>query len=67
MVILQQSVVQNLEDAELFEIHLYTKWGLDGSSGHSSSQGFHGQNESDSSVFVTSIVPLKLETKNKVI
>lgn len=40
---------------------MFTKWGFDGSSGHSSyKQAFHGSDASDASVFITSIVPLRL-------
>lgn len=47
---------------------LISKWGFDGSSGHSSyKQAFHGTGEDDSSVFITCLVPLRLMCNNKVI
>lgn len=60
--------LNSLDNEEIEKITLYTKWGFDGSSGHSSyKQAFHDSNASDSSVFITSIVPLKLVCKNKII
>ncbi|KAK9753803.1 hypothetical protein QE152_g1788 [Popillia japonica] len=39
----QQRVVNELNNAELDKLCLYTKWGFDGSSGHSAyKQAFHG-------------------------
>lgn len=56
------------DNEELSKMTLYTKWGFDGSSGHSAyKQAFHDNNASDSSVFITSIVPLKLFCENKTI
>lgn len=47
---------------------MYTKWGFDGSSGHSSyKQVFHGIEASDSAVFITSIVPIRIVLGEKVV
>lgn len=57
-----------MEDAELDNQKLYTKWGFDGSSGHSTyKQGFHGVEASDSACSITSIVPLRLTSGTKII
>ncbi|XP_017473241.1 PREDICTED: uncharacterized protein LOC108364163 [Rhagoletis zephyria] len=68
LVLLQNSVIDSLNKKELSELCLYTKWGFDGSSGHSSyKQAFHGTEATDSSVLITSIVPLRLECGEKII
>lgn len=65
---LTKSDFDSLNNEELLQITLYTKWGFDGSSGHSSyKQAFHGNDASDSAVFITSIVPLKLTCNGKTI
>lgn len=65
---LTKSKLDSLHDEDLSQITLYTKWGFDGSSGHSSyKQAFHGFDASDSAVFITSIVPLKLICNGKTI
>ncbi|XP_039967555.1 uncharacterized protein LOC120779423 [Bactrocera tryoni] len=46
---------------------LYTKWGFDGSSGHSShKQAYHNPAANDSSVFITCIVPNRLICGSKI-
>lgn len=68
LVLLQNSVIDSLNKKELSELFLYTKWGFDGSSGHSSyKQAFHGTEATDSSVLITSLVPLRLECGEKII
>lgn len=62
------SVIETLQDKELREFQLLSKWGFDGSSGHSSyKQAFHGNEASDSAVFITCIVPLRLVCGEKII
>lgn len=57
-----------LTEKKLSNLTLFSKWGFDGSSGHSSyKQAFYSSNASDSSVFITSIVPLKLVSGNEVV
>ncbi|CAH0558613.1 unnamed protein product [Brassicogethes aeneus] len=61
LITVQENVLLSLPNEELSKLHLITKWGFDGSSGHSSyKQAFHGSEASDSSVFITTIVPLRL-------
>lgn len=64
---LQETVIDSLGITNS-NVVLYSKWGFDGSSGHSSyKQAFHGSDASDSSVFLTTIVPLRLMFEEKVI
>lgn len=50
------------------DLMLYSKWGCDGSSGHSAyKQNFNNPNISDESVFMASLVPLQLVTSENVI
>lgn len=50
------------------QLCLYSKWGFDGSSGHSSyKQAFHGSDASDSAVFITCVVPIRLVCGTKII
>lgn len=59
------SVIQTLEQDH---VTLYTKWGFDGSSGHSSyKQAYYDSECSDSSVFITCIVPLRLVCGDKIL
>lgn len=61
LITVQENVLSLLSNEELGKLQLMTKWGFDGSSGHSSyKQAFHGSQASDSAVFITSIVPLRL-------
>lgn len=61
LIIVQENVLSLLSSEELRKLQLVTKWGFDGSSGHSSyKQAFHGSDASDSAVFITSLVPLRL-------
>lgn len=65
---LKKSEFASLTNEELSQVTLHCKWGFDGSSGHSSyKQAFHGAEASDSSVLITSIVPLKLSCNERVI
>ncbi|CAH0552515.1 unnamed protein product [Brassicogethes aeneus] len=58
----------HVQDAELDKLCMYTKWGFDGSSGHSSyKQAFHGPEASDSAVFITCMVPIRLVCNTKII
>lgn len=55
-------------NCKLHSLCLYSKWGFDGSSGHSSyKQAFHGLEASDSAVFITCTVPVRLTCGTKVI
>lgn len=68
LVTVQESVIRTLRPEELKTITLYSKWGFDGSSGHSSyKQAFHGLDADDSSVFITCVVPLRLVSGEKII
>ncbi|XP_030766971.1 uncharacterized protein LOC115890777 [Sitophilus oryzae] len=68
LLIVQESVIDSLSEEELNQLSLFTKWGFDGSSGHSSyKQAFHGSEASDAAIFITSIVPIRLVCKSKVI
>ncbi|CAH1109005.1 unnamed protein product [Psylliodes chrysocephalus] len=61
LISVQESVISSLNNEQVEKLQLMTKWGFHGSSGHSSyKQAFHGFQASDSSVFITSIVPLRL-------
>lgn len=56
----QESVVQGFDETDI-DMSLVCKWGFDGSSGQSEyKQRFEGVNKLDSSVFLTSLVPIKL-------
>lgn len=68
LLVVQNPVINTLSENELKKLCLYTKWGFDGSSGHSAyKQAFFEADASDSSVFITSIVPLKLVCGEKII
>ena len=68
LVLLQKNVIDTLDNEEISNLTLITKWGFDGSSGHSSyKQAFHGPGASDSSVLITSIVPLRLVCNDKIV
>ena len=63
LLLANQEALKNLGDTDMC---LICKWGFDGSSGHSSyKQAFHGQNASDSSIFISTIVPLRLVCGSK--
>lgn len=63
-----EPVIESLKDEELEKLCLFSKWGFDGSSGHSSyKQAFHGLEASDSAVFITCIVPLRLICGEKIL
>lgn len=63
-----ESVIKTLQETELINLNLFTKWGFDGSSGHSSyKQAFYGPEASDSAVFITCIVPVRLVSDTRVI
>ncbi|KAK9710628.1 hypothetical protein QE152_g25910 [Popillia japonica] len=59
---LVESQRQVIESQKNFcNLHLITKWGFDGSSGHSRyKQRLHSPSEDDASVFITLLVPLRL-------
>lgn len=61
--------IENFSDDELLHLKLTTKWGCDGSSGHSEYKQIFNENEdtSDSHIFLTSIVPIKAEVDGKVL
>lgn len=68
LLMVQQCVVESLKDEELDNLFLYTKWGFDGSSGHSSyKQAFHGIEACDAAVFISSLVPIRLVCGTKII
>ena len=58
---LQEPVLESLTDAAPLQLTLYCKWGLDGSSGHS--QYKQAGVRQDDQMFVTTLVPLQLETE----
>lgn len=63
-----EPVIESLKDEELERLCLFSKWGFDGSSGHSPyKQAFHGPDASDSAVFITCIVPLRLTCGEKIL
>lgn len=69
---MQDSVLCNLSSDELVNLTFFYKWGMDGSSGQSQyKQKFMEEYENDSTIFLTSIVPLQLfsisESKGKII
>lgn len=62
------NVVEPLGHENLKNMCLISKWGFDGSSGHSAyKQAFHGPEASDSAVFITSFVPIRLLCDEKII
>jgi len=66
--LVQKPVIVLLQENELDKFILYSKWGFDGSSGHSSyKQAFCNPEASDSAVFITSIVPLRLVNGDQII
>lgn len=68
LLLVQQCVVETLKDEELDDMTLITKWGFDGSSGHSAyKQAFHDIDASDAAVFITSMVPIRLVCGSKII
>ncbi|XP_055903188.1 uncharacterized protein LOC129939232 [Eupeodes corollae] len=61
LVLAQKEVILTLNEEQLRNLCLICKWGFDGSSGHSSyKQNFVGMEADDSSVFITSVVPIQL-------
>lgn len=61
----QKDVISTLPKELLKDMHLISKWGFDGSSGHSSyKQRFSDPNLDDSSVFISSLVPLRMLTNS---
>lgn len=57
----QIEVLNRLIPRQLKDLHLVSKWGMDGSSGQSLyKQRFDNPNVDDSSIFFTSLVPIKL-------
>lgn len=63
-----EPVIESLGNEELNQLCLLSKWGFDGSSGHSSyKQAFHGSEASDAAVFITCLVPLRLISGAKII
>ncbi|KAL4152921.1 hypothetical protein QTP88_000754 [Uroleucon formosanum] len=66
--LVQEPVIVLLQENESDKFILYSKWGFDGSSGHSSyKQAFCSTESSDSAVFITSIVPFRLVNGDKII
>lgn len=64
----QMEVIGVLTTFETENLSLFCKWGFDGSSGHSSyKQAFHGLEATDSSVFITCVVPLRLSSSSRVV
>lgn len=63
-----EPVIESLENEELQQLCLISKWGFDGSSGHSSyKQAFCDSEATDSAVFITSLVPLRIVAKKSII
>ncbi|CAI6375633.1 unnamed protein product [Macrosiphum euphorbiae] len=68
LIITLKDVIHTLSSNELKKLCLISKWGFDGSSGHSSyKQAFYGIEADDSAVFITCIVPLRLQSGSKVV
>lgn len=56
--------IDGIEDLAVEDLELISKWGFDGSSDHSNyKQKFEGEEEDDSSIFITSMVPLLLRVR----
>jgi hypothetical protein len=65
LISVQHDVITSLNYGQIMNLCLILKWGFDGSSGHSSyKQKFISADADDSSVFITSIVPLRLTTED---
>ncbi|KAK4876046.1 hypothetical protein RN001_012468 [Aquatica leii] len=65
---LSESVIEDLKSEERDQLTLFSKWGFDGSSGHSSyKQAFYDLEASDSAVFITYLVPLRLTSGKAII
>lgn len=67
LMFLQEEVLSSLskQDTQPQLLTLISKWGCDGSAGHSEyKQKFAKESQSDSYVFLTSLVPLQLLTEN---
>ena len=62
---LQKPVLEGLTDAPPIPLTLYCKWGMDGSSGHS--QYKQAGVRHDDQMFVTTLVPLRLQTERCVV
>ncbi len=61
-------LLEGLEDEDPISFDLTCKWGFDGSSGQSEyKQSFKSTDTSDDSLFCTTLVPLQLKWKDKVI
>ena len=61
LIIAERYVIDSIPPKDLHKLRMYTKWGIDGSSSHSSyKQSFHGIDAYDSVVFITSIVPIRV-------
>ncbi|XP_050539382.1 uncharacterized protein LOC126904405 [Daktulosphaira vitifoliae] len=66
--LVQKPVIDLLPEIELDKFILYSKWGFDGSSGHSPYKPtFCSPGSSDSAVFITSLVPLRLVNDDQII
>lgn len=64
----QKDIILTLDSDNSKNLCLYSKWGFDGSSGHSSyKQAFLNPEADDAAVFITCFVPLRLMYKSKVI
>lgn len=64
LVVLQDEVLITISDAELMDLELISKWGFDGSSGQSNyKQCTENKNFDDSSIFITSLVPIQMRVK----
>ncbi|XP_050531106.1 uncharacterized protein LOC126899895 [Daktulosphaira vitifoliae] len=66
--LVQKPVIDVLPENELDKFILYSKWGFDSSSGHSPyKQAFCSLEASNSVVFITSLVPLRLVNGDQII
>lgn len=62
---LQDEVLLTLSNSELLDLELVSKWGFDGSSGQSNyKQSFADQDIDDSSIFITSLVPIQIRVRS---
>lgn len=68
LIVSLKDVIDTLNFDEMQNTCLFSKWGFDGSSGHSSyKQAFYRSEGSDSAVFMTYLIPLRLVSNFKII
>lgn len=65
LVVLQDEALLTIPETELIDLELISKWGFDGSSGQSNyKQGSADKQFDDSSIFITSLVPIQIRVKS---